>query len=53
MNADSKLSQAVIDLHNIARLIETSVGTGQLSMDIRDCADRLHNITQPLSAQEK
>lgn len=48
MNAD--LAQAVIDLHNIARQLEATIGSGQLSDDIRKCADRLHELTNPLKA---
>lgn len=36
-----QLQQSVIELHNIARLIEQGIGTGQLSLDLRDCAERL------------
>jgi hypothetical protein len=46
-----QLDQAVIDLHNIARLIESQIGIGNLSSDIRDCADRLHTLTQPMKHQ--
>jgi len=35
------LDQAVLKLHEIARLIEQQIGTGQLSEDVRHCADRL------------
>jgi hypothetical protein len=42
----ANLDQAVIDLHNIARLIEKTIGSGQLSADIRNCADRLHQIVK-------
>ncbi len=38
------LDEDVILLHNIARRIETLVGRGQLSDDIRHTADRLHSI---------
>ena len=41
MDKESKLEQAVMDVHNIARLIEQEIGTGQLSLDLRDCAVRL------------
>ena len=41
------LSQTVIQLHEIARQIEKEIGTGQLSEDIRKCADRLHVLTSP------
>jgi len=40
----NSLDDAVIDLHNIARQIEREVGTGQLSEDIRKCADRLNEL---------
>ena len=38
------LNMAVIDLHNIARLVETDIGCGKLSEDIRNTADRLHAL---------
>lgn len=44
---ENQLNQAVIQLHDIARLIETEIGSGQLSMDLRDCADRLNMLMQP------
>ena len=37
---------AVIALHNIARKVEEEFLYGQLSEDIRSCADRLHNLIQ-------
>ena len=37
------LIDAVVALHEIARTVETEVGQGQLSEDIRKCADRLHH----------
>jgi hypothetical protein len=33
---------AVIELHNIAQLVEQNFGEGNLSADLRNCADRLH-----------
>lgn len=42
MNND--LTQAVVDLHNIARLIERDIGTGELSHQIRDAADTLVSL---------
>ena len=42
MNND--LTQAVIDLHNIARLIERDIGTGELSHQIRSAADTLVSL---------
>ena len=38
------LESAVIELHNIARKIEQEIGVGQLSEDVRKCADRLHEL---------
>lgn len=37
----NKLHDAVIHLHDIARAIELEIGSGKLSSDLRDCADRL------------
>jgi hypothetical protein len=39
------LVDAVIKLHNIARLVEAEIGTGMLSEDIRNVADRLHALS--------
>jgi hypothetical protein len=36
-----QLKQSVIELHDIARSVEREIGQGQLSLDLRDCADRL------------
>jgi hypothetical protein len=38
------LEELVIELHNIARAVEQSIGQGQLSEDIRKCADRLQSL---------
>ena len=40
------LDEAVIQLHDIARLIEKQIGQGALSEDIRQCADRLTILTK-------
>ena len=45
-----RLDDAVIKLHDIARLIEQQVGTGQLSADVRHCADRLSELLKPIPA---
>jgi hypothetical protein len=50
---DNNLTAAVIQLHDIARLVETEIGQGKLSEDIRDCADRLHVLTQPYKLKEQ
>ena len=39
------LVDAVIALHDIARLVHQEVGEGNLSDDIRNCADRLHILS--------
>jgi hypothetical protein len=43
---DIDLVDAVIKLHDIARLIESAIGPGQLSNDVRACADRLHDLSK-------
>jgi len=40
-----ELVDAVIALHEIAQLIEKEIGIGQLSDDVRNCADRLHELS--------
>jgi hypothetical protein len=40
-----KLVDAVIALHKIARLIEEEIGIGQLSDDVRENANRLHDLS--------
>ncbi len=39
---NTKLQDAIITLHDIARLIEQEVGRGNLSDDIRNCANRVN-----------
>lgn len=48
---NDRLNDAVIQLHNIARQIEEEIGTGKLSDDIRQAADRLHNLIK-ISVEE-
>jgi hypothetical protein len=38
------LDEAVITMHNIARLIEKELGLGKLSQDTRELADRLNKV---------
>jgi len=40
-----ELIDAVIALHDIARLVEAEIGHGKLSDDIRNVADRLHALS--------
>jgi uncharacterized protein YeeX (DUF496 family) len=44
-------SQAVICLHDIARYVEHHIGTGELSKEIREVADRLHELTKTKAAE--
>lgn len=46
-----RLHDAVMQLHDIARLIENEIGQGQLSEDIRVAADRL-NILIKVEVEE-
>ncbi len=48
----NEYSELVIELHAIARKVEQTVGQGQLSEDIRKCADRLHAIGEPMKATQ-
>jgi hypothetical protein len=41
MTVDFDLKYAVIQLHDIARLIESKLGIGAVSADVRAVADRL------------
>jgi hypothetical protein len=40
-----QLVDAVIALHDIARTVAEEIGIGQLHDDIRNCADRLHELS--------
>jgi hypothetical protein len=39
------LVDAVVALHEIARTVAEEIGAGQLHDDIRNCADRLHELS--------
>jgi hypothetical protein len=39
------LVDTVIALHDIARTVAEEIGVGQLHDDIRNCADRLHELS--------
>lgn len=47
-----RLDDAVIKLHEVARLIELQIGKGQLSEDVRNCADRLSDLLKPVPAKK-
>jgi hypothetical protein len=40
-----ELIDAVVALHDIARTVAQEIGVGQLHDDIRNCADRLHELS--------
>ena len=42
--SNTDLNDKIIQLHDIARTIEKEIGVGQLSEDIRECADRLSEL---------
>lgn len=50
---ENDLEQVVIDLHNLARVVEQQVGVGSLSMDIRKCADRLTALIKPVTLEHR
>jgi hypothetical protein len=43
---DFDIEYLVIRLHDIAREVEQKVGVGELSKDIRRCADRLSDLNK-------
>ena len=45
--AQSNTGRAVDDLHRIARTVAADIGHGELSDDIRKCADRLSALISP------
>ena len=53
MNEKLQLHDAVVQLHDVARLIEQQLGTGQLSIDVRDAADRLNTLINPIKMEAK
>lgn len=38
------LEDLVIHFHDVARMIEREIGTGELSKDIHNCGDRLKEL---------
>jgi hypothetical protein len=44
---NEKISDAIMQLHAIARLVESEIGNGALSDDIRQCGDRLNVLLKP------
>jgi len=48
----TNLDQAVIELHDIARIIEQELGIGKLSVECRRLADQLSEIINPHPVNE-
>ena len=46
------LEERVIDLHQIAREIETQIGNGKLSQGIRASADTLNELIKQMASEE-
>jgi hypothetical protein len=44
MKHNMPLVEVIIQLHDIARIVEQQIGIGDLSEDIRRCADRVNTL---------
>lgn len=49
---NSELPQAVIQLHEVRRLIEKELGTCKLSNEIERCADSLSTIVNEMNKHD-
>jgi hypothetical protein len=47
------LEDLVIHFHDLSRMIEREIGVGQLSQDIRNCANRLSDLLKSELHTEK
>lgn len=47
-----ELSELVIQLHNIARLVEQGYGNSEISKELRKCADKLHEVAVEIDRRE-
>ena len=52
-NMNFDIQYLIIRLHDIAREVEKQIGTGSVSNDIRNCADRLNDMMQAEVRDEK
>jgi hypothetical protein len=50
---DIRVLDAIIKLHEAAKVVEQDVGIGPLSNDIRACADRLNDMIRAELHTEK
>lgn len=48
MNNQPELDLAVIQLHDVARIVSEKIGDGTLAEEIRKCADRLDLLIKPM-----
>jgi hypothetical protein len=46
------MEDAVVQLHYLASQVEQEIGSGQLSEDLRKCADRLHELIKPVYVEK-
>jgi hypothetical protein len=47
-----KLNEAVIQLHDVARSVTKELGLTTLSLDIRECAERLNELMKTRNNNE-
>jgi hypothetical protein len=47
-----KLSDLVMEIHDIARQVEKELGHGEISNKLRECADNLHIVDVNVSLSE-
>jgi hypothetical protein len=52
-NMNFDIQYLIIRLHDIAREVEKHIGTGSVSNDIRNCADRLNDMMRAEVHNEK
>ena len=50
---DIRVLEAITKLHECAAVVEQDIGIGQLSKDIRKCADRLTDLVKAELHTEK
>lgn len=44
-----EINDQIVRLHDIARVVEKEIGIGELSKEIRDCADKLSELANAVS----
>ena len=51
-NHQPELDLAVIQLHDIARMVSEKIGNGTLAEEIRKCADCLDVLIKPMKPED-